>query len=105
MGLIREIARLEIIAGREAEFEDAFSKARQVITRVPGHRCHRLERSMENASRYMLIVWWDSVEDHMIGFRGSQEYQQWRGLLHDFFASVPEVEHFETVFGMQETEI
>ncbi|MGB1110487.1 MAG: antibiotic biosynthesis monooxygenase family protein [Gammaproteobacteria bacterium] len=101
--MIREIAILNIIPGREAEFEQAFDEAREIIASMPGHRVHRLERSMENPSRYLLVVWWESLEDHTVGFRNSPEYQRWRALLHDFYDHMPEVEHFETVFGIQES--
>lgn len=56
-----------------------------------------LSRSIESPHMYLLLVEWESLEDHTVGFRGSPGYQQWRSLLHRFYEPFPVVEHFETV--------
>lgn len=93
-GGVLEQALLPVIPGREAEFEAAFDKARTIIAGMPGFRELSLSRGVESPSTYLLLVWWDTVEDHEIGFRGSPEYQEWRALLHHFYVEVPTVEHF-----------
>lgn len=102
--MIREIAILNVIPGREAEFEATFSRARRIIAAMPGHRIHRLERSLENPSRYLLVVFWETLEDHTIGFRESAEYQEWKAMLHPFYDPAPAVEHYQQVFGGMESE-
>jgi heme-degrading monooxygenase HmoA len=49
-----------------------------------------------------LLVRWDTIEDHTVGFRQSLEYQQWKSLLHHFYDPFPMVEHYESVFASGE---
>lgn len=93
-----EVAILNIIPGQEAAFEAAFQKASTIISSMPGYISHQLHRCMENNSRYILLVNWQSLEAHTIGFRTSTEYQEWKKLLHHFYEPFPTVEHFECVF-------
>ena len=93
-----EGAILDVRAGSEADFEAAFKKAQAIISSKNGYQSHQLGRCREKASRFILLVQWDTLEDHTIGFRGSPEYQEWRSLLHHFYDPFPEVEHYTTVF-------
>jgi heme-degrading monooxygenase HmoA len=92
--LILEHALLNVISGRETEFEAAFGEARKIIESMPGFISLRVSRSLEVPSEYLLLVEWNTLEDHTIGFRQSAEYQQWRNLLHHFYEPFPVVEHF-----------
>ena len=92
--MILEMARLDVIPGREAEFERAFAQASQIIATMRGYRGHQLQHCLETANRYALLVWWEKLEDHTEGFRGSAEYQRWRALLHHFYDPFPTVEHY-----------
>ena len=83
-----------MISGRETEFEAAFGEARKIIESMPGFISLRVSRSLEVPSEYLLLVEWNTLEDHTIGFRQSAEYQQWRNLLHHFYEPFPVVEHF-----------
>jgi len=93
--MILEIARLDVIPGREAEFEKAFTQASEIIASMSGYRGHQLQHCLETPSRYTLLVWWEKLEDHTVGFRGSVQYQRWRALLHHFYDPFPTVEHYE----------
>ncbi len=95
--MIREHALLPVIAGREAEFEAAFAQARPIISAMPGFRALSLARSIESPSTYLLLVEWDRLEDHTVGFRGSAQYGQWRALLHHFYDPFPDVTHFAPI--------
>jgi heme-degrading monooxygenase HmoA len=95
--VIREIAMLDVIPGREAEFEAAFAEAQAIIASIDGYLSHSLERSIERPSRYALLVEWKALEAHTIGFRQSPQYQRWRQLLHHFYDPFPTVEHFSRV--------
>jgi heme-degrading monooxygenase HmoA len=90
-----EHAVLDVIPGQESSFEQAFAEATPIISSMPGFRSLRLDRCVENRSRYLLLVGWERLEDHTEGFRGSAEYQQWRALLHHFYEPFPVVEHYE----------
>ncbi|MGH9088772.1 MAG: antibiotic biosynthesis monooxygenase family protein [Acidimicrobiales bacterium] len=96
-GPVLEHAVLEIVPGREAEFEAAFDEAVPLLAASEGCRTVRLSRCVEEPGRYLLLVEWDSVEAHAEGFRGSPVYDEWRRLLHHFWEPRPTVEHFATV--------
>lgn len=96
--MILEVAMLDVRPGDEAAFEAAFAEAQSIISSMRGYVDHTLSRCIENASRYILLVQWETLEDHTEGFRGSPEYQRWRALLHHFYDPFPVVEHFERVF-------
>jgi heme-degrading monooxygenase HmoA len=98
--MILEVAILNVIPGREAQFEDAFRKAQRIISSMPGYRSHDLRRCVEAANRYILLVNWNSLEDHTVGFRGSTGYQEWKRLLHHFYDPFPVVEHYSAVRGV-----
>jgi quinol monooxygenase YgiN len=95
--MIREIATLDIKPGEEDDFEAAVQMAVQLFQDAKGCRGLSLERSIENPSRYYLVVRWDTVDDHMVTFRESPDFQRWRELAGPHFASPPEVGHTETV--------
>lgn len=96
--MILEVAILEIKPGSTAEFEAAFKRASPIIASTSGYISHELQRCLENNHRYLLLVRWQQLEDHTIGFRQSPQYQQWRSLLHHFYDPFPVVEHYETTF-------
>ena len=93
---ILELARLDVRPGQAATFEAAFEQAEALIAAAPGYRRHELQRCLEDENRYLLLVWWDTLESHTEGFRGSPDYQRWKALLHHFYDPFPEVEHYAT---------
>jgi heme-degrading monooxygenase HmoA len=97
--VILEHAILPVIPGREADFEAVFAEAKSIIAGMPGFIDLRLSRSIETPNEYLLLVNWESVEAHEVGFRGSPEYARWRALLHGFYEPFPVVEHFAEVLG------
>lgn len=92
--MILEVATLDVIPGREAAFEAAFSEAQSIIASMPGYIAHELKRCIESPHRYLLLVQWETLEDHTVGFRGSAAYQDWKRLLHHFYDPFPTVEHY-----------
>ncbi|MEM9025772.1 MAG: antibiotic biosynthesis monooxygenase [Verrucomicrobiota bacterium] len=95
--MILEIATFTIIEGQEAAFEIAIEEAFPIIASVEGYLSHKLERSIENPNKYLLFVWWVSVEAHMVTFRQSESYRQWRDRLQEYFENPPFAEHFNRV--------
>lgn len=92
--MILEHAVLDVRAGEAEAFLAAFDEALPIISSSPGCRSARLERCLENDHRFLLLVEWESVEAHMVGFRTSPEFGRWRELLHHFYEPFPVVEHF-----------
>jgi heme-degrading monooxygenase HmoA len=97
---VLEVALLQVRPGQTAAFEAAFAQARALITSQPGHLRHEVQRCLEDDHRYVLLVWWATLEDHTVGFRQSAAYQEWRALLHHFYDPFPTVEHFVPVPGL-----
>ena len=93
-GAVLEVAVLNVKPGMESEFEEAFATARSIIASMPGHLTHSLQKCIETQGRYLLLVEWECLEDHTVGFRESAEYQTWRRLLHHFYDPFPTVEHY-----------
>ncbi|GAB2174473.1 antibiotic biosynthesis monooxygenase family protein [Dongia sp. agr-C8] len=93
--MILESALLEVKPGEEAAFEAAMREARPLIAATPGFRSIAVRRSIETPNRYLLLVEWERLEDHTVGFRQSARYEKWRALLHHFYDPFPRVEHFD----------
>lgn len=101
--MILELAILDIRPGSNPDFERAFAQAAPLIAASPGYISHELRRCVERAHRYVLLVEWESLEAHTVGFRQSTAYLQWKALLHHFYDPFPIVEHFVPVdFPSQE---
>jgi heme-degrading monooxygenase HmoA len=95
--MITEIAQIDVTPGMEAEFEAGVKRAAPIFKRAKGCRGMELRRSIEKPSRYRLLIDWDTVEDHNVGFRGSAHFQEWRKLVGHCFAAPPDVEHVQQV--------
>lgn len=80
--MILEAALLQVKSSMENEFEKAFEEVSTIITAMNGYKSHELQRCLEVKGKYLLLVRWDTLEDHTIGFRQSSEYQRWKKLLH-----------------------
>lgn len=97
--MILEVALLQVRPGQYAEFESAFDKAQAIISSMPGYVSHELQRCVERDGEYILLVRWQTLKDHEVGFRQSPQYQQWKELLHHFYDPFPTVLHYEPVAG------
>jgi len=95
--MILESAYLQVKAEETGAFETAFREASAIIASMKGYISHELQKCIEDKNLYLLLVKWETLEDHTVGFRGSDEYQQWKKLLHHFYEPFPTVYHFETV--------
>jgi len=95
--MILEVAILNIKKEKIAEFEPTFKEASKIISSMKGYISHELKKCVKNEFRYILLVKWETLEDHIIGFRESDEYQEWKALLHYFYEPFPVVEHYESL--------
>ncbi|MEH2454394.1 antibiotic biosynthesis monooxygenase family protein [Nostoc sp.] len=95
--MILEAVILPVKLGLESDFEAAFKKASKIISSMDGYLSHELHRCIEVQDKYLLLVRWESLESHTVGFRSSAEYQEWKKLLHHFYEPFPTVEHFEEI--------
>jgi heme-degrading monooxygenase HmoA len=96
--MILEVADITIPPGRNAEFDEAIVRGIQtVISHAEGFRGWKVNRGIESPERYLLMIFWDTLEDHTVRFRGGPLFAQWRAIVGPFFAQPPVVEHFTLV--------
>ena len=96
--MILELADIRIQPGQNAAFEAAIQKgARDVISQANGFQGFKFNRGVENPERYILQIFWSTLEDHTVAFRQGPLFAQWRAIVGPFFAAPPVVEHFELV--------
>ena len=95
--MVLETAVLNVKSGQEVAFESAFSEASAFIASMPGFITLELQRCIEIKNQYLLLVKWNKLEDHTVGFRESSQYQRWKTLLHHFYEPYPTVLYYEKV--------
>jgi heme-degrading monooxygenase HmoA len=93
--MILELADIRIAPGRQAAFDEAIEHGvRSVIAKAQGFRGFKVNKGVESPERYLLQIFWDTLEDHTVHFRGSPAFNEWRAIVGPFFAQPPVVEHF-----------
>jgi heme-degrading monooxygenase HmoA len=96
--MILELADIRIPAGQNAAFEEAIERGlKTVVGQAGGFQGFKVNRGIENPQRYILQIFWDTLEDHTVGFRQSPLFAQWRAIVGPFFDGAPTVEHFDLV--------
>lgn len=90
--MILEVAILDVIPSETVSFEHDFKLASKIISSMKGYISHELQTCIEKPARYILLVKWETLEDHTVGFRQSQEYQQWKSLLNKYYDPFPTVD-------------
>ena len=94
--MILELAEIRIAPGRQAAFDEAIQRGlATVISQAKGMRDYKVNKGIESPERYVLQIFWDTLEDHTVGFREGPLFAQWRAIVGPFFAAPPLVEHFD----------
>ncbi len=93
--MITEIADFAVLADKQEQFADAIRDGLALVGETPGFRGARLTRSIETPTRFVLLIEWDTVEAHTVGFRESENFTRWRAIVGPFFDGPPTVEHVE----------
>ncbi len=93
--MILELADIRIQPGKQLEFDAAIQRGvEQVISKAKGFRGYKVNKGIESPERYLLTIFWDTLENHTIDFRQSPAFQEWRAIVGPFFVVAPTVEHF-----------
>ena len=96
--MILELADIRIQPGQQAAFDEAIGRAiSTVASKAKGFQGFKVNKGIENPERYVLQIFWDTLENHTVDFRGSPAFTEWRAIVGPFFAAPPVVEHFELV--------
>jgi heme-degrading monooxygenase HmoA len=94
--MILELADIRIQPGQQAAFDEAIQRGlRTVIARARGFQGFKINHGIESPERYILQIFWATLEDHTVAFRQSPLFTEWRAIVGPFFAAPPVVEHFE----------
>ncbi len=94
--MILELADIRILPGKQAEFDAAIVRGlTTVISQAKGFRGYKVNKGIESPERYVLQIFWDTLENHTVDFRGGPLFAQWRAIVGPYFAQPPVVEHFE----------
>ena len=98
--MVLELATVDIKSGTNAAFEEALNKAQYVISKSKGYIGHQFQKCVELDNRYVLLIRWETWEDHTKGFRESELFKEWRALIGSYFEAPPMVQHYELLFEM-----
>ena len=94
--MILELVDIRIQPGQQAAFDEAIERAvSTVASKAKGFRGFKINKGIENPERYILQLFWDTLENHTVDFRGSPAFTEWRAIVGPFFAAPPVVEHFD----------
>ena len=97
--MILELADIRIQPGKQSEFDAAILRGlTQVIATSKGFRGYKVNKGVESPERYVLMIFWEALENHTVDFRESPAFQEWRSIVGPYFAAPPMVEHF-TLLG------
>ena len=97
--MILEHALLTVRPGQESAFENAMNSAVPLIAATPGFIRLSVRPCVEKANLYLLLVEWETLEAHEVGFRKSDRYREWSRILHGFYDPFPTVLHFGDAIG------
>ncbi len=93
--MILEIADITIPPGKQAEFDEAIQRGlNTVISKAAGFRGFKVNKGVESPERYILMIYWETLENHTVDFRQGPLFAQWRAIVGPYFAKPPVVEHF-----------
>ena len=93
--MILEVADIRIAPGQQAAFDEAIVRGvTTVISQARGFRGYKVNKGVESPERYLLMIFWDTLEDHTVHFRQGPLFPQWRAIVAPFFAQPPMVEHY-----------
>jgi len=96
--MILEVADIRIAPGQQAAFDEAIQRGlATVVSKAKGFRGFKVNKGIESPERYLLMIFWDTLEDHTVGFREGPLFAQWRAIVGPYFAQPPQVEHFRLV--------
>lgn len=96
--MILEVADIRIQPSAQAEFEKAvYHGLDSVLSLAKGFQSYEVRHCVEKPERYLLLIKWDTLEDHTVNFRLSPAHAAWREIVGGFFAQPPYVEHFKVV--------
>lgn len=104
--MIMEIARITLKSDAAEEFlAVATEHGLTIFKEATGCRGMQLRRSIESPNDYVMIVYWETLDNHLVDFRESEGLKLWRELTTPLYAAPTRIENFEVAvegFGVME---
>jgi len=95
--MVLEAATIYVKQGTSSDFESSFRKASNILARASGYIGHELHKCVEEPDKYLLLVKWQSISDHIADFRKSEDYGEWQSILQPYFAQPPSEQHYVNI--------
>ncbi|MFJ8065311.1 antibiotic biosynthesis monooxygenase family protein [Psychrobacillus sp. NPDC096426] len=95
--MVQETMLLEVNPGTQKDFEFAFKKAAVFISQAKGCLGYEMQRCVENENKYLVMIKWETIEDHIIHFKNSEAFSEMKELIGPYYLNRPLVEHYEIV--------
>ncbi len=92
--MIIEVIRYAITEGEEAAFEEAQRQTGALLERSSHCLGYTLTRATRHRNHYMMTIYWDSPDGHLIGFRQSASYAEYQSLLAPYEAVIEDSSHY-----------
>jgi heme-degrading monooxygenase HmoA len=93
--MILELVDILIRQGEQSEFDIAIRRGlSEIIAQAKGFKGFQINKGIESPERYVVMIYWETLENHTVDFRESTAFQAWRTIVGPYFARPPIVEHF-----------
>jgi|1186.fasta_scaffold64463_2 heme-degrading monooxygenase HmoA len=97
--MVTEIVRATIKPGQEEAYRKAFAEAAPILQAAKGYVDHSLQQCIEDPTKFVLMVHWQTYADHVDGFRGSEPWDRFRAATAPYQAERSEVLHYQVPGG------
>ena len=95
--MVLEIAEYTAQPGKAEELARGLLAGREIILRAAGCRSVTLRRCLEDSSRYIFTIEWETLDHHTVQFRGSPQFQEYRNCIAGLYVDPIVARHYEAV--------
>jgi quinol monooxygenase YgiN len=95
--MVLEIAQYTAQPGKAGAFQAGLLKGIEIIRRAKGCISATPRRQIEDPEKFIVMIEWETLEDHTVGFRGSPQFLEYRSHLAGLFVEPIVAPHFEAI--------
>ena len=89
-----EIIRYNIPQEKAQSFEKTYSNAARYLQSSPYCVGYNILKGEDEPNHYIVTIYWSSKEDHLNGFRKSDQFGSFFNLVKPFFNAIEEMKHY-----------
>ena len=97
--MILEIAQYTALPGKADELAVGLLRGAEIIRRAKGCRSVTPRRQIEDRDKFIMAIEWDTLDDHIVGFRGSPQFAEYRSHLAGLYVEPIVALHYEIIGG------